>query len=126
MQPIRCRRGWILIGALSHWAGRGLWAPPFAHPGSGALFDGGRKWGCYHCLMDDEPQSEGGGVVPELGILGPVVGLVALQQSLLAIKYLLGAEISSGHLHVMDAWTGEHRQIALSVRPDCVLCQARH
>jgi molybdopterin/thiamine biosynthesis adenylyltransferase len=75
--------------------------------------------------MDDEPQSEGGGCA-ELGILGPVVGLVALQQSLLAIKYLLGSEISSGHLHVMDAWTGEHRQIALSVRPDCALCQARH
>ena len=93
--------------------------------GQWALFEGGRKWGCYHCLMDDEPQSEGGGCA-ELGILGPVVGLVALQQSLLAIKYLLGAEISSGHLHVMDAWTGEHRQIALSVRPDCVLCQARH
>ena len=75
--------------------------------------------------MGDEPLPEGEGCA-ELGILGPVVGLVALQQSLLAIKYLLGSEISSGHLHVMDAWTGEQRQIALSVRPDCALCQARH
>ena len=93
--------------------------------GQWALFDGDRKRGCYHCLMGDEPLPEGEGCA-ELGILGPVVGLVALQQSLLAIKYLLGSDISSGHLHVMDAWTGEQRQIALSVRPDCALCQARH
>ena len=92
--------------------------------GQWAFFDGERKQGCYHCMMGDEVQPEGGGCA-ELGILGPVVGLVALQQSLLAIQYLLGPKISSRHLHVMDAWTGESRQVALSVRPNCALCQAR-
>ena len=92
--------------------------------GQWAFFDGRREQGCYHCLMDNEHQPEGQGCA-ELGILGPVVGLVALQQSLLAIQHLLGAGISSGQLHIMDAWTAEYRQVALASRPDCSLCQAQ-
>jgi molybdopterin/thiamine biosynthesis adenylyltransferase len=93
--------------------------------GQWAFFDGGREQGCYHCLTGNEYQPEGEGCA-ELGILGPVVGLVALQQSVLAIQYLLGTKIPFGHLSLMDAWTGEYRRIALAVRPDCALCQARH
>ena len=92
--------------------------------GQWAFFDGRREQGCYHCLMDHEYQPEGEGCA-ELGILGPVVGLVALQQSLLAIQHLLGTDISSGQLHMMDAWTAEYRQVALAIRPDCSLCQAQ-
>jgi len=93
--------------------------------GQWAFFDGRREQGCYHCLMDNEHQPQGQGCA-ELGILGPVVGLVALQQSLLAIQHLLGAGISSGQLHMMDAWTAEYRQVALAIRPECSLCQEQH
>ena len=60
----------------------------------------------------------------ELGILGPVVGLVALHQSLLVIRHLVGAGLPTGDLTVMDAWTGETRQLELAVCEDCALCRA--
>ena len=90
--------------------------------GQWAAFDESRREGCYHCLMRELDSSENRGCA-ELGILGPVVGLVALQQSLLVIRYLVGAGRPTGCLHMLDAWTGEARQLGLAVREDCVLCQ---
>ena len=80
--------------------------------GQWAAFDGGREQGCYHCLVADADQQQEAGCA-ELGILGPVVGLVALQQSLLALKYLLGASVPWGQLRLLDAWSGEHHDVAI-------------
>ncbi|CAI8374235.1 MAG: Molybdopterin-synthase adenylyltransferase [Halieaceae bacterium] len=90
--------------------------------GQWAAFDESRREGCYHCLMRELDSSENRGCA-ELGILGPVVGLVALQQSLLVIRYLVGSGLPTGCLHVLDAWKGEASQLALGVCKDCVLCQ---
>ena len=90
--------------------------------GQWAAFDESRREGCYHCLMRELDSSENRGCA-ELGILGPVVGLVALQQSLLVIRYLVGSGLPTGCLHVLDAWKGEASQLALAVCKDCVLCQ---
>jgi molybdopterin/thiamine biosynthesis adenylyltransferase len=90
--------------------------------GQWAAFDESRRAGCYHCLMREPDSSENRGCA-ELGILGPVVGLVALQQSLLVIRYLVGSGLPTGCLHLLDAWTGEARQLGLAVCKDCVLCQ---
>ena len=91
--------------------------------GQWAAFDEARREGCYHCLMREPDASENRGCA-ELGILGPVVGLVALHQTLLVIRYLVGAGLPTGDLTVMDAWTGETRQLGLAVCEDCELCQA--
>jgi molybdopterin/thiamine biosynthesis adenylyltransferase len=91
--------------------------------GQWAAFDETRREACYHCLMREPDSSENRGCA-ELGILGPVVGLVALHQSLLVIRYLVGAGLPTGDLTVMDAWTGETRQLGLAVCEDCELCQA--
>ncbi|MDG1932551.1 MAG: HesA/MoeB/ThiF family protein [Luminiphilus sp.] len=90
--------------------------------GQWAAFDGGREQGCYHCLVADADQIQEAGCA-ELGILGPVVGLVALQQSLLALKYLLGANVPWGQLRLLDAWSGEHHEIAIGARKNCSMCQ---
>ena len=90
--------------------------------GQWAVFDEARREGCYHCLMREPDSSENQGCA-ELGILGPVVGLVALQQSLLVIRYLVGSGLPTGCLHMLDAWTGEASQLGLAVCKDCVLCQ---
>ncbi len=92
--------------------------------GQWAAFDAQRREGCYHCLMGESDSSQNRGCA-ELGILGPVVGLVALQQSLLVIRYLLGAGLQIGCLQLLDAWTGETRQLALAIRDDCELCRAQ-
>jgi len=91
--------------------------------GQWAAFDETRREGCYHCLMREPAASATRGCA-ELGILGPVVGLVALHQCLLVIRYLVGAGLPTGDLTVMDAWTGETRQLGLAVCEDCALCQA--
>ncbi len=90
--------------------------------GQWAAFDGGREQGCYHCLVADADQIQEAGCA-ELGILGPVVGLVALQQSLLALKYLLGANVPWGQLRLLDAWSGEHHDITIGARKNCSMCQ---
>jgi len=90
--------------------------------GQWAAFDEARREGCYHCLMREPDVSENRGCA-ELGILGPVVGLVALQQSLLVIRYLVGSGLPAGCLHMLDAWTGEARQLGLAICKACVLCQ---
>ena len=92
--------------------------------GQWASFDALRRDGCYHCLMREPDASETRGCA-ELGILGPVVGLVALHQSLLVIRHLVGAGLPTGGLHMLDAWTGETRQLGLAVCEDCALCESR-
>lgn len=92
--------------------------------GQWAAFDETRREGCYHCLMRGRDSVENRGCA-ELGILGPVVGIVALHQTVLVIRYLLGATLPSGYLHMLDAWTGETHQFGLAVCEDCELCQAR-
>lgn len=92
--------------------------------GQWAIFDADRQFGCYHCLMADGGQVDAGGC-SELGILGPVVGLVALQQSLLAIKWFLGADLPWGRLQLLDAWTNDQVQISLATRNDCPVCHGR-
>ena len=91
--------------------------------GQWAAFDPQRRLGCYHCLMSDPIGAENKSCA-ELGILGPVVALVSLQQALWAIKYLVDESLPWAQLHIMDAWSGEQTQLALSVRPDCPLCHS--
>lgn len=90
--------------------------------GQWTIFDADRQFGCYHCLMTDGSHDGAGGCA-ELGILGPVVGLVALQQALLAIKWCLGADLPWGRLQLLDAWGDEQTQISLMPRDDCPVCR---
>ena len=91
--------------------------------GQWAAFDSRRRLGCYHCLMSD-PIGAQHASCAELGIVGPVVALVSLQQALWAIKYFVDDSLPWAQLHIIDAWSGERTQLALSVRPDCPLCHS--
>ncbi|MDC0411114.1 HesA/MoeB/ThiF family protein [Luminiphilus sp.] len=89
--------------------------------GQWIAFDPARQMGCYHCLGSADGNQALGGCAT-LGILGPVVGMIAMQQSLAALKYLLGASLPWGVLHYIDGWSVESSAITLSARPDCPLC----
>jgi molybdopterin/thiamine biosynthesis adenylyltransferase len=91
--------------------------------GQWAAFDAHRQFGCYHCVVTEPAGADTAGCT-ELGILGPIAGLVAMQQSVMAIKILLGLPVPWGELHVADAWTGELLKIAITKRGDCPLCLA--
>lgn len=89
--------------------------------GQWVAFDAHRQFGCYHCLVA-EPAGADNASCNQLGILGPVAGLVAMQQSVMAIKILLGLPVPWGELHVADTWTGELLKMAITKRGDCPLC----
>lgn len=89
--------------------------------GQNIVFSARRREGCYHCLS---PESiEGGGSCRELGILGPVVGAVALTQALDVIKCLTQcAPIPWGVLRICDFRMEERYSLPLTRRPDCPNC----
>jgi len=89
--------------------------------GQNMLFDAEREYGCYHCLYpqsDTAPRTCG-----ELGVLGPVVGIIALHQALDVIKLLTGCgSLPWGMLRLVDFREDEHQRVLLTPRPDCSLC----
>jgi len=89
--------------------------------GQWLALDASRHHGCYHCLMTSRELQDDGGCAA-LGILGPVATWIAMQQCVLAMKYLLGKDLPWGVLHIANVWTGESTELSLSRRPDCTLC----
>lgn len=93
--------------------------------GQNLAFSGARDEGCYHCLAPEA--TVGSGQCAELGILGPVVGAVALTQALDVLRYLTGfAPVPWGILRLRDFRTEEQQQLMLQPSPTCPLCQSRH
>ncbi len=91
--------------------------------GQWVVFDADRQLGCYHCLVT-QPEATGGAGCAQLGILGPVAGLVAMHQSVVAIKLLLGLPVPWGELHIADPWSGEYLAMPITKRTGCPRCQA--
>lgn len=82
---------------------------------------------CLRCVFEDPPSLEMSPTCDTVGILGPVVGLVANHQAMEAIKILSGhREAVDRHLLSFDAWSG--RLARLDVRKayeqgDCPCCK---
>jgi len=90
--------------------------------GQSIAFSGQRAEGCYHCLAPAASAEWGGGCAA-LGILGPVVGMVALQQTLDLINALShAAPVPWGVLRQFDFRTGDRMALTLQRRPGCELC----
>ncbi len=99
---------WVLGGAVQM---SGQWM----------AFDGDRSAGCYHCFSDHPAMSEG--QCASLGIIGPVVGAVAMQQVILVFKILTDVGPPTwGQLTVEDFRRGERHQLMLSQQSQCRLC----
>jgi molybdopterin/thiamine biosynthesis adenylyltransferase len=90
--------------------------------GQWVVFDAERQFGCYHCLITEPAAADSAGC-DHLGILGPVAGLVAMHQSVMAIKLLLGLPVPWGELHIADPWSGQHVEMPITKRTDCPMCQ---
>lgn len=76
--------------------------------------------GCYHCLFPDDSQvSE---TCRNVGVLGPMVGVMASMQALMAINHLLGIGQCSGKLMRFDGLNLKWREASLSKDPHCDVC----
>ncbi len=82
---------------------------------------------CLACLL------ESGGNAPGLeetcdtiGVLGPIVNLIASWEVAEALKLLSGhTEALHGHLLSCDVWTGRTQSIGVARNPDCRACARR-
>lgn len=89
--------------------------------GQNMVFDAMREHGCYHCIAPEH--TDVGGSCAELGILGPVVGAVAMTQALDAIKLLSGcAQPAFGLLRIRDFRRDESYHLSVEKRGDCAVC----
>ena len=87
-----------------------------------AVFDPRRGSPCYRCLYP-EAEAQDDTSCAESGVLAPMVGVIGSWQAQEAVKLLAGfGEPLLGKMLVLDARTGETRQIQLRKRPDCPQC----
>jgi sulfur carrier protein ThiS adenylyltransferase len=76
---------------------------------------------CYQCLF---PASEKAPTnnCQTVGIVGPVLAIVAGMQSLQAIKLLTGNAIHINQLNMFDGLSNQWQQFSLKKQPDCPVC----
>jgi sulfur carrier protein ThiS adenylyltransferase len=76
---------------------------------------------CYQCLFPESEQQ-----VEEncqtLGILGPILAIVAGMQALTAIKLLTGNPVNDSQLQLFDGLSQTWQSIGLQRQPNCQVC----
>lgn len=73
------------------------------------------KTGCLRCLMDGPPDAGTAETCDSVGILGPIISIIAAWQSALAIRWLVDADKNVPHtLTLFDVWDGSVRSINTS------------
>jgi molybdopterin-synthase adenylyltransferase len=84
---------------------------------------------CLRCLMPDCPAPGSTPTCDTIGVLGPIVGVVASIQAMEAIKILSGnRQAISRSLTVVDLWQNAVRQIDMArfrEQSDCPTCKRR-
>lgn len=89
--------------------------------GQWMAFSPDRAEGCYHCLAPEAAESEAGGCA-RLGVVGPVVGAVAMMQATMALMLLVGESVAWGQLSLYDFRRGEQQSLRLGLRAGCAAC----
>lgn len=88
----------------------------------GTVFSAHAQTGaCYRCLFEDLP-AEPGPACADVGVMGPLVGLVGVLAADAALRLASGG---AGAEIVAVAADGSVRQHAIARRPDCPLCGER-
>ena len=77
---------------------------------------------CYQCLFGSQlPPSQHS--CSDMGIMGPVVGMIGTAMALEAIKLLVGVDSGTkGTLQLFDGRQFHWRQVSLSRHPGCPVC----
>jgi molybdopterin/thiamine biosynthesis adenylyltransferase len=112
---VKTGKPWIYAAAV---AGYGLTMA--ARPGVTA---------CLACLLASNGNAQGHGLeetCDTVGVLGPIVSLVASLEVAEAMKLLSGRETAlHGRLISCDVWSGRFQSVRVARNPDCAVC-ARH
>ena len=107
----------LVSGAVGRWMGQvGVFA-------SGVMKDGPQddRLPCYRCLMPELPETEES--CAEIGVVGPLTGIVGARMALETVKEITGAgDTQAGRLWVFDRLTGDGRTVRLPQDPACPVC----
>lgn len=78
---------------------------------------------CFRCVFPSMPDKKQAPGCSEVGILGPVTGIIGAIQGLETIKLILGMGNSlTGRLLLFDGTEMNFMEIAVTKRPDCLCC----
>lgn len=80
---------------------------------------------CVRCLFDEVPPPGAAPTCAELGILGPIAGIVAAEQAKRAIDLVLGRSEGLDQIWTYDGRSDRVRTVELKRAPDCRGCGAR-
>lgn len=76
---------------------------------------------CYHCLFPNSEEQQLN--CANSGVLGPVVGTIAMMQALEAMKYILGLPSGvANKLKLFDGKTLDWQTFAINKDPQCSVC----
>lgn len=83
-----------------------------------------RRTACLRCLFDEPPAPGTTPTCDTVGVLGPLISVIAAHQVTEAIKVIIGREdLLHGALLEVDLWANQHRKLSLGgPRPDCPCC----
>ncbi len=76
---------------------------------------------CYHCLFPASEKAPANNC-QTLGILGPVLAIVAGMQSLQAIKILTGNKAQINQLNLFDGLANQWQQFTMKKQKNCCVC----
>lgn len=79
---------------------------------------------CYQCLFPSSKKSPTNNC-QTIGIVGPVLAIVAGMQSLQTIKLLTGNPVQINQLSLFDGFTNQWQQFTLKKQKDCPICSNR-
>jgi adenylyltransferase/sulfurtransferase len=84
---------------------------------------------CLRCVFEDAPPPELSPTCDTIGVIGPLIHLVAGAEAADALKILTGnRDAVTRHLTSIDAWSGRYTPIHVQSareRGDCVCCRQR-
>lgn len=112
------------LNKIAHETGRPLVHGAAARwTGQISVFASGVRKGapCYQCWVPEAPPEAE--ACDDVGVAGPVTGIVATHMALETLKLITGAgDPLIGHLMLLDGLSGEVRRLRLRADPQCPVC----
>ncbi|GAA0822532.1 HesA/MoeB/ThiF family protein [Colwellia asteriadis] len=76
---------------------------------------------CYHCLFPASEKAPANNC-QTIGIMGPVLAMVAGMQTLQAIKLLTGNPVQINQLNMLDGLSNQWQQFTMKKQKSCTVC----
>lgn len=76
---------------------------------------------CYHCLFPESEKAPANNC-QTIGIIGPVLAMIAGMQSLQAVKLLTGIDVQLNQLNLLDGLANKWQQFSMKKQATCLIC----